>query len=392
LPHLHLSGYHAAMARDTTHRRVALAVANPGGFGGSIVRGAIDFLENVSHWRFVSFDGNPFGRFSEIDLTVVDGVIGFFQHEAHLNALADSGVPAVNVSNLFAEVPLPRVCCDDLAIGRMGAEYLLERGFSDFAFVGFDDAWFSQQRLAGFTETIDQAGRSCSVFQRSLAALSNDPPMIAPWLADLRMPVAVLAANDVMATGVVEVATALGLRVPDEVAVLGVDNDQWAMATAAVPISSVEPDGRRIGHVAAQFLDGLMDGGAAPRDQIIPPIGVVSRRSTDITLANDALVSDALRYIRDHYHEGIEVEDVLAALDVSRSTLERRMKSAIGRTPHHAISRARVERAQQMLASSDATVDQISRACGFRRQTRLNEAFKRQTGMTPGQYRRQHTR
>ena len=212
------------------------------------------------------------------------------------------------------------------------------------------------------------------------------------WIKKLPKPIAVMAANDHLGKYVIDGAAEMGLVIPDDVAVIGVDNNHWAMAAAAATMSSIEPDGRQIGYRAAEMLDGMLAGGQPLPDQFIPPLRVVTRRSTEISLADDPLVSAALRVIRDRCQEGIEVEDVLDDLAVSRSTLERRMKAAIGLTPRVAIVRAQVEQAKKLLVRSDLTMEHIARTCGFRQPARFNETFKRLTGLTPGQYRRQRSR
>ena len=180
--------------------------------------------------------------------------------------------------------------------------------------------------------------------------------------------------------------------VPEDVAVLGVNNDPWTLGITAVPMSSIAVDMRRVGYRAAKVLDKLMAGEAPTSVRPIPPVGVVTRQSTDVVLTQDQLVQQAMWFIRDHVADGISVEDVLAVVGVSTPTLTKRMKAAIGQTPHQAICQARVDRAKQLIEQTDQSLDVISRQCGFERQSRLSEVFKRLTGITPGQYRNQRSR
>lgn len=372
--------------------RVAVVTSKPWGLEGAAINGVIDYMNIAPHWRLVGAEGNPFIAPHDVDQTEFDGAIGFFNIRKRVDSITRQGVPAVNLSNRFADSPMPRVCADDLAAGRMGAEHLMERGFAQFAFVGWSDMWFGEQRLKGFREVIEDAGRPCHVYGERLNDEEPDLVKLRQWIKDLPKPIAVMAANDHLGKYVIDGAAASGLAIPDDVAVIGVDNNHWAMAAAAAPLSSIEPDGRLIGYRAAEMLDGMMAGGRPLPDQFIPPLRVVTRRSTEISLADDTLVSAALRIIRDRCREGIEVEDVLDELAVSRSTLERRMKAAIGLTPRAAIGRAQIEQVKKFLIRSDLTMEQIARTCGFRQQARLNEKFRRLTGLTPGQYRRQRSR
>ena len=167
------------------------------------------------------------------------------------------------------------------------------------------------------------------------------------------------------------------------------DNNEWISALAAAPLSSIEPDWEQIGYCAVQMLDGLMDGEIHERPRWIAPVGAVTRRSTDIILAKDELVVEALRYIRDHCGRGISIDMMLDELRASRRSLEVRMRRAIGQTPQVAIFNAQIEQAKKLLVATDKSIGQIARDCGFRHQARLNNLFKRYTGTTPGQFRRQ---
>lgn len=349
-------------------------------------RGVLDYKSGVEHWKLVGQVHSPVVAFEDVDFDAVDGVIGFFRDEGWADVAKRAGIPAVNFSNALADLPLPRVGHDDQAIGRLGAEHLLDRGFAHFGFLGSMAKWYVQRRLAGFVETIgEKTGRSCHILD-AVDELPPSPERIERWLAELPKPCAVMAANDSSGCQTIEAADGLGLRVPDDVAVLGVDNDHWLTQFATTPMSSIQPDWRRIGYRAAQILDGLMAGESPGPPQWIAPIRVEARRSTDIVIADDPVVAQALGFMRDRFAEGITVEDVIDALHVSRRTLENRMKRTIGRTPYNALCRARIERAQRMLVIGDHSMAKIAHACGIE-PNQFYSVFKRLTGMTPGQYR-----
>jgi LacI family transcriptional regulator len=355
-----------------------------------IVRGVIDYANHLGTWELVGRGTRPFISFADVDLGGVDGVISNFNEQSWVDVVSASDTPAVNTSSRFAHVPLPTVSNDDVAIGRMGAEYLLGRGFEHYGFLIAGDAGFSRQRLAGFRQVIEQhAGRTCHIPPDEVRLNPFGEGPLPGWLRDLPRPIAIMAATDTRGRQLINAARELDLRVPEDVAVLGVDNDEWLTALAT-PMSSIVTDGRQIGYRAARRLNQLMQGQAPPEEpEHIPPVGVATRRSTDISVGEDPLVMQALRYMRDHCGQSIAVEDVLNEVNVSRTTLETRMKRAIGQTPREAITRAQVDKAKDILISAAAPMGEVAQMCGFRRANHFSTVFKRLTGITPVQYRQQ---
>ncbi|MDT8390994.1 MAG: DNA-binding transcriptional regulator [Lentisphaeria bacterium] len=355
-----------------------------------ITLGVVAYKRGAAHWQLVGSAERPMLTESEVDLKAIDGLIGFFNKPQWGDTLREAGVTAVNISSKVEDLPLPRVGSDDEAVGRMGGEHLLACGFAHFGFFDVDRGWFALRRLAGFADVVEgQAGRTCHVFP-AIGPTSDLSAVIGRWLAALPKPAGVMAASDFLGRALIQQALALGFRVPDDVAVLGVNNDSWLTELATVPMSSIELNAKDIGYEAAKMLDGLMAGEVHQRALWIPPVGVVPRQSTDIVIADDPVVGPALAYIRDHCHKGIRVEDVANVVHVSRRTLEARLKRALGYTPQVAIQRARVNRARKMLIETDATMSRIAVDCGFGCESRFFIVFKRETGMTPGQYRRQY--
>lgn len=373
--------------------RVTIAVASWALLEGEVALGAFGYSEHRRRWRFIGTAGGPFTRFEDLDLSKVDGVIGFFFGSTVTQQVAasvrEAAVAAVNVSNAYELIPLPRVGPDDQAIGRLGAEHLLERGFIHYGYIHQGDTWFSQRRGDAFRALIEQdARRSCHDLTAPLSKAVSSPELIRHWLTGLPKPIGIMAATDFLAHQVIDQADDLGMRVPDDVAVLGVDNNKWEIALSTTPLSSIEHDLWQIGYRAAELLDQLMEGQPPPEHPMwVPPVGVVSRQSTDIVLTEDPLVGRALAYIHEHCASGITVEDVLDQLGVSRRNLEVQMKRTTGQSPKNAISRARIERAKAMLTGGDDTMDRIARAVGYDSANRFFIVFKRITGMTPGQYR-----
>lgn len=355
--------------------------------------GALSYAEYEANWELVSSTHRPFLPFDQIDMSAIDGVIGQIRQRDRAEALMQSGVAVVNTSTQLADLPLPRVGHDDQAIGRMGARHLLERGFERLGFLGNLNSWYSQRRAAGFREVIEHEAK-LPCHEISIRGENKIPKQEAcRWLEALSLPIAIMAANDSLALALIQAAASMALRIPEDVAVLGVDNDRWAQVLSPVPISSLATDLRQIGSDAAQMLDGLMSGrlSADVPPRWIVPVKAITRGSTDVVHQPDPAVRDALHLIRTRCGEGIGVGDVLDGISVSRRTLENRLKRVTGRTILAEIQQAQIDKATAMVVHSQQTMGQIARKCGFGRQEQFNRVFKRITGLTPGQYRQRRT-
>ena len=283
-----------------------------------------------------------------------------------------------------------------VAIGRLGAEHLRERGFRHLAFCGFSGETWSQQRRDGFLEAARGLVRESDIYESPWAGLREHPwqeerNRIAQWLHTLPRPAGIMACNDVRGQHVLDACQHAGTPVPDEIAVVGVDNAQTFCELCNPPLSSVVPDAERIGFEAAAMLDRLMSGRriAVPNLRMAP-LGVATRQSSDVFAVEDALIARAVRFIREHACEGIQVADVMDAVRCSRSVLERRFREYLDRSPQQEIREVQLRRARQLLADTDWTLPRIAEATGIEHPEYLSVVFKRETGQTPGQFRQAH--
>jgi LacI family transcriptional regulator len=357
------------------------------------MRGVLDFIQETEHWQILGDRVEPLQVPDDLDLARVDGAIGMFSEQRWVDQVVEAGVAAVNMSVSLADSRLPRVSIDDQAIGGMGARYLLERGLPRLGFISMGDpGWYVGRRREGFVTAIEQeSDRHCFVEDALAQDAEQDPTGFAAWFDALPKPIGIMACNDAVACRAIDVIERLGLRIPDDVAILGVDNDMFTAQLMTPQLSSVEPNNRLAGYQAAKLLDGLMAGESHPPTRWVPPIGVVTRQSTNIVMSQDPLVSAALGYIQANCGSGITVEDILDELGVSRRSLERHLKKATGRTPRGEIRRAQIDRSRKMLVETDEPMYEIAKACGFDPQARFFIVFKRETGMTPAEFRRRHT-
>ena len=325
-----------------------------------------------------------------------DGIISRATTPKLLEAIAKTGVPLVEVTDRGIENDLPQVRSDDVEIGRMGAEHLLDRGYERFGFCGFKGEAWSQRRESGFVQKIEensqaQCWRYNSTWHgRAARSWEDEQQCIMDWLQEMTPPFAVMACNDVRGQHVIDACSKLELAVPEQTAVVGVDNDDLLCRVCSPPLSSVIPNAKTVGFRAAETLAQLMDGKQpAKRTQFIEPLGVATRQSTDVVAIEDRDIAAALHYIRKNACNALTVAEVVENNSVSRSTLERQLRKYLGRTPQEEIRRVQVKRARELLLTTDLPADKIAGLCGFEHSEYLHVVFKRVTGMTTGEFRKQ---
>ncbi|HLL88728.1 MAG TPA: substrate-binding domain-containing protein [Tepidisphaeraceae bacterium] len=298
-------------------------------------------------------------------------------------------MPAVNISSASQHL-MPSVVPDNVAIGRLAAEDLLSRGFRHLGVFGGLGHEFAQQRLSGFHSRISDAGLACATFDSgNLRPTKAGRRGLEGWLAALPKPAAILSLADDDSIRLLSACRDAGVMVPEQVAVLSVDNEEFMCNFAIPPLSSIDTDLRRVGYEGAAMLDRLMRGRPAPQGPLrIAPIGIVTRRSSDITVIGDAEVLSAIRFIRERACEPVGVKHVLRAVQMSRSGLDRRFKAALGRTVNDEILRVRLDRVRELLTGTDWPMSRIADATGFPNGNYLAAVFRRETGATPTAFRR----
>ncbi|MGC1273355.1 MAG: DNA-binding transcriptional regulator [Planctomycetaceae bacterium] len=321
-----------------------------------------------------------------------DGIVARIETQTIARAVKATGLPVVDVSAARHVPGVPWVETDDGAIAKLAAEHLLERGFRHFGFCGEPGFNWSNWREAAFVRSLRDAGHACEVFDTpSQSRRAHEREAMARWIARLPKPAGVMACYDIRAQQLLDACRDAGVAVPDEIAVIGVDNDELLCDLSMPPLSSVVPDSRRAGYEAARLLDQLLAGRKVPAEPVlVPPLGVATRQSTDVLAIDDRDVAQAIRFIREHACDGIAVSDVLRVVPLSRRAFEKRFLDRLGRTPHQEILRLKIARAEQLLTETDLSLAAIAERTGFRHAEYLSVAFKRATGRTPGQHRTAH--
>jgi LacI family transcriptional regulator len=305
------------------------------------------------------------------------------------------GLPLVDLNDAPVLQGVPKIRPDNVALGHLAAEHFLERGFRNFGFCGFGNSGWSCERRDGFAEALQLAGRRCAVhdvdFPGEVTPFWNEEQvhLLATWLDRLPKPAAIMACNDPRALQVIAAAERGDLMVPEEVAVLGANNDAVRCELSYPPLSSVATNPFQAGFRAAEILASLMAGQPlAVVDVRVEPVGVVTRHSTDVLSIEDKPVAAALGFIREHAYRGIGVADVVRHAAASRSLLEKRFRRVIGRSPQAEIRRVQVARIRQLLLETDFPLKKIAELTGFEHVEYMSVVFKKLVGASPGGFRK----
>lgn len=353
--------------------------------GAEALRGLATALQGSEVWIRPTESPAPPPRGS------VDGVVLMRSDPVARRRLSRLDVPTVA---LFDRVWWPRypvVVPDDAGIGRIAARFFAEHSYRVVAFHGPSEPW-SEARRVGFREESRRLGLTVIAESQARSwADAASTEALRGWCEGLPTPVGVLCGNDGLACAVRNVALSAGRRIPEDIGIIGVDNDELRSGFGPVPITSIDRGGFGIGLTAGRLVRDLLNGATPPTEPIVcPPGRLVPRRSTDATAVGDPEVRHALMYIRQHLADGIDVEDVLNHVAISRSSLDRRMKATIGRTCSDEIERARLQLATEMLVNGNDSISEISAACGYHYLSHFSHAFRRSMGVTPREFRAKH--
>ncbi len=304
--------------------------------------------------------------------------------------------PTVDFSFRRPQLKFPRVLEDHAMAAQLAADHFLSRGFRHFLFYSNSGNWSYEERGRGFTELLKRASHDCTwlrwhespAFRAGREEWKSRRQWLANRLKVLPKPLAVFAANDDHALEVLESCDAVRLNVPDDVAIVGIENNLLASDTLPTPISSVDTNLETMGFCGAKLLDSLMQRKRPPADPIrVPPAGLIVRKSSDILAVNHKGVASSLLFLREHIHEPINVEDLVRAAAMSRRSLHKAFLEHLGRTPGEELQRFRVERAKRLLTTTDYKLEAVGTMCGYQSANSFGVAFLRLTGMTPTEFR-----
>ncbi len=324
-----------------------------------------------------------------------DGVVG--RINARMADVAhEHGLPVVNHHLNSNARDVPSICPDWYTGTRLAGEHLMACGYRRFGYVGFQGGLESPDHR-GFADAVTSRGfpppEVCAIpagYEKGPAEMTAMREIVGAWLAACTPPIGLVTYDSVVARYVVQTCLELGLRIPHDVAVVA-NGGEWVAVSGATPtISSIEHDYQDVGYKAAAMLDRLMAGESVePIRQLLPPRRLIVRDSSDIFLSSDPLVSEAMRFIANHARQTLHIDEIAAALKTSKRTLQRRFDQTLGRSLTDEINRLRTEQIQRVLIDSDLSIAKIAATYGFGSASQFTQFFKRQTGISPTEYRQQ---
>lgn len=388
-------------------KHVALLVETTGAYGRGLLQGIAKYNREHGNWS------NYFRPHALNDSPPAwlrtwkgDGMLVRVETPEMFELVRRCRVPAVNLRGSLKAPALPYVGMDNRQIAAVALAHLRDRGIRHFAVCGRAGTRNPAliERCEHFRELVEQGdaangsaagagGGVCYIFppivsRRTAMTWEQEQDQLVEWVRSLPKPVGIFGCNDERGLQVLDACRRIGVTVPDEVAVIGVDNDPSICDLTIPPLSSIDPNAEAIGYEAAALLDRMMAGEAAPTEPIkLAPRGVVTRQSTDVIASDDEEVGRALSYVREHACSGLQVVDVLGHMAMSRASLQQRMKQVVGRTIHQEIQRVRLAKVKDLLAMSEMTIKQVARESGFASVQYMTRVFRAVTGETPARYR-----
>lgn len=376
-------------------KKVALLIPSAQ-FGEEEVRLGIYRFARPNHpWDFLNLD---IGGYESARRWKPDGAIARAGRIDFAAAAKSLMIPFVNLYGGKANFGLAQVGTDNEAIGTLAADYLADLGFKRFGYFGLPNDPSSNDRSAAFSRQLMKRGFGVELLDYTaryrdagIEAPVRDifQPVLTNWLAQLPRPIAIFVFDDARALLAAETCRRLKIQVPEEVALLGTGDCKVLCYEAFPPLSSIRLPLEQEGYKAAELLARLMKGDKPPEKPILlQPGGVTPRQSTDVLAITDRHMANALRFIRENSCKGIEVDEVARHAGLNRRYLERKFREMLQRSPFQEIRRVQLERAKELLAQTDFTIDAVAEQTGFGSRTRLTVEFSKHTGASPGTYRR----
>ena len=369
-------------------KRIAIGLPKNTGYFRLLIRGIFHYSHHKKDWA-LSLTGSTMA-----DDHLGKGWDGVITMKAPSKALAkDEKTKFVTASSLPKIFLHPSVDVDDILAGHQAAEHFLGQGFQHFAFAGCKNAHYSDQRRQGFTESLEKAGFSCHTLdlyqgiKKDSGEYLNHQTVLQQWLQQLPLPIGLFCCADVEALMVLGQVQTLGIRIPEDIAIIGAENDDMLCELPSPPLSSVDLNAERLGMLSAQTLDTLLMGGQLPSPrQLVKPLGVVERSSTQKAVEHPG-VRTALAFFRQAYAQNIGVPDAAEAAGITRRALEIAFKNALGKSPRESLEEIRLGHAKALLKQTDLPIQEVAFRCGFNSASRFSVVFQQRLHLSPQKFR-----
>lgn len=374
--------------------RIILFLEPNRGFGRGMLRGIARYSALNGPWTFYRkppdyLNAQPGYDLEELKSWQPDGIVCSIDQARELGQLK---VPIIGYDPVNYTGSVPCVDSDDVETGRLAARHLLDHGHRNFAFCGFDNRPWSQRRCKAFSQTIERAGGTLTIYQQTEDATSRakEEPLLQEWIQSLPKPIGLFCANDDRAASIMEICRLLEFNIPEDISIIGADDDEYICELQNPPLSSVQVASEQAGYQAAQLLDQIIQGKASMQGQRIPAlaVGITARQSTDVLMVQNEPVRKALSFIREHANQPIQVSDVVEAAGLSHRRLNDQFHAALGCSIVKQLTRSRIDTICQLLSNTNLRVQEIANTVGYGDDRHFSRYFKRATGLTPQAYRR----
>jgi LacI family transcriptional regulator len=388
--------------------RIAFAHNNINPHAQGIMAGITEYKHKKGDWRLIVWPDNSRESLSFLKERGCKGAFVSTQTTKQAKELLQIGIPVIAISTLQNMFNLPFISANSEQVAQLACEYFLKRKFKNFAFFGLTQARWSRERMEYFTENLSRMGYKAHVFMKEQIPITKDfvsfaklwvnttpakrQEELVEWLKQLPKPTAILASCDILACHLSNAVKEAELVIPNEIAILGVDNDQTICNICDPPLSSIALNLKKAGYNAAKLLDRIISGQTSMKGQRIDiqPTHVETRGSTDIFAINEPEIVQALKYIKQNSNKPIQVNDIISNVYISKRSLQLKFQKVLGRSIHEEIVQAHLENAKTMLIETNMPIDEIARRSGFHYTSNMRRAFKQATGLLPQQYRQQN--
>lgn len=378
-------------------RKIALIIETSNSYARGLLHGIRDYTRIHKNWSIYLGEhsrgkSNP----SWLKNWHGDGIIARIENKNIADAILESGLPTIDVSAGRYIPNLIWVETNDKAIAKLTVEHLISCGLKNFAYCGDPYFNWSKWRKQHFKKFIGDLGYKCYEYEFNTRGDSKlgwleEQNRLSNWVISLPKPIGIMACYDICGQKLIEACRNVDVIVPDEVAILGVDNDDLICDLADPPLSSIIPNTYQTGYKAAELLDKIISGeNISNNTYLIDPIGVASRQSTNILAIKDKFVADAIKFIHENYNKNILVKDFLKDIPLSRRVFERRFRKELNRTPYEEIIRLKLTKVKQLLIETDLPLYLIAKQAGFKYIEYMSSLFKKKFGMPPSHYRVKH--